>query len=566
MYRIWLLTVALLWGTVLLSFESVLARSLSDRVSESLRDRITISTQPQEIVCGTELLCRSAMLSRFYIHRAFRPAWSTEHCPRARAMILVKAIHEAPLEGLEPEDYHLVAIEALLMEMEHTIAANRALDPENLADLDLLLTDAFLFYGSHLSAGRLNPETIRSASFIKSREVDVVEILQSALDEDQIEEALETLRPQHPGYAGLTRALLRYETISKGGGWKVVAGGQQMQKGDRGMRVGALRSRLIVSGDLDESTDSDHCLFDEGLEQGIRRFQKRHGLDIDGIVGPATLAALNVPVEERIRQIKVNMERWRRLPYEFGRRYILVNIADFKLGVVENDKALITMRVVVGRRSRPTPVFTGKMTYMELNPYWHIPPTIAKEDILPNIWKDPAYLLKANIRVFRGWKAQAPEINPLSIDWLQTTAKGFPFKLRQEPGPSNALGRIKFMFPNKFDVYLHDTPARALFEKTKRSSSSGCIRIEKPIELADYLVQGDPKWTREKILAVINTSKTQIVLMREPIAVHVLYWTAWVDEDDTVQFRDDIYGRDKLLTEALSDRPPSLLAILKGNL
>jgi len=566
MYRVWLLTVALLWGTVLLSFESVLARSLSERVSESLRDRITISTQPQEIVCGTEPLCRSAMLSRFYRDRAFRPAWSTEEGPRALAAILVKAIHEATLEGLEPEDYHLVAIEALLMETGHTRGANRALEPENLADLDLLLSDAFLLYGSHLSAGRVSPEAIRSESFIKSRAVDVVEILHSTLDEEQIKEALETLRPQHPGYAGLNRALLSYETISKGGGWKVVPGGQQMRKGDRGMRVGALRSRLIVSGDLDESTDSDPCLFDEGLEQGIRRFQKRHGLDIDGIVGPATLAALNVPMEERIRQIKVNMERWRRLPYEFGRRYILVNIADFKLDVVENDKVLITMRVVVGRRSRPTPVFTGKMTYMELNPYWHIPPTIAKEDILPNIWKDPAYLLKANIRVFRGWKAQAPEINPLSVDWFQTTAKGFPFKLRQEPGPSNALGRIKFMFPNTFDVYLHDTPARALFEKSKRSSSSGCIRVEKPIELAEYLVQGDPKWSRENILAAINSNETQIVLMREPIAVHVLYWTAWVDEDDTVQFRDDIYGRDKLLNEALSDRPPKLLAILKGSL
>lgn len=557
MYRIWLLTLALLGGTLLLSFESVLARILSDQVSEGLRNRITLSTQPQEIVNGTELLFRPAMLSGFHKDRVFQPAWSTEEGPRAQATSLVKAIHGAILEGLEPEDYHLATIETLLAELRHNIVTNRSLEPDKLADLDLLLTDAFLLYGSHLSAGRVNPETIRSEWFIKNRELDLVEILQSALDEDQIEEALETLPPQHAGYARLKRALLQYRAIMRRGGWKILPSGQ-MLRGNRGVRVAALRSRLIVSGDLDESTD-DHSLFDQVLEQGVRRFQKRHGLDIDGIVGPATLAALNVPVEEHIRQIKVNMERWRMLPHDFGRRYILVNIPNFELGVVEDDQILMTMRVVVGRTSRRTPVFSGTMTYMELNPYWHIPPTIAREDILENIWKDPEYLLKTNIRVFKNWKAQAPEINPDSIDWSQITAKNLSFKLRQEPGPSNALGRIKFMFPNKFDVYLHDTPARALFKKTKRSSSSGCIRVEKPIELAEYLLRDDPKWTHEEILAAINSNKRQVVLIREPIAVHVLYRTAWVDEDDTIHFRDDIYGRDKMLDEALNERPPSPL-------
>lgn len=557
MYRIWLLTLALLGGTLLLSFESVLARILSDQVSEGLRNRITLSTQPQEIVNGTELLFRPAMLSGFHKDRVFQPAWSTEEGPRAQATSLVKAIHGAILEGLEPEDYHLATIETLLAELRHNIVTNRSLEPDKLADLDLLLTDAFLLYGSHLSAGRVNPETIRSEWFIKNRELDLVEILQSALDEDQIEEALETLPPQHAGYARLKRALLQYRAIMRRGGWKILPSGQ-MLRGNRGVRVAALRSRLIVSGDLDESTD-DHSLFDQVLEQGVRRFQKRHGLDIDGIVGPATLAALNVPVEEHIRQIKVNMERWRMLPHDFGRRYILVNIPNFELGVVEDDQILMTMRVVVGRTSRRTPVFSGTMTYMELNPYWHIPPTIAREDILENIWKDPEYLLKTNIRVFKNWKAQAPEINPDSIDWSQITTKNLSFKLRQEPGPSNALGRIKFMFPNKFDVYLHDTPARALFKKTKRSSSSGCIRVEKPIELAEYLLRDDPKWTHEEILAAINSNKRQVVLIREPIAVHVLYRTAWVDEDDTIHFRDDIYGRDKMLDEALNERPPSPL-------
>jgi murein L,D-transpeptidase YcbB/YkuD len=274
-------------------------------------------------------------------------------------------------------------------------------------------------------------------------------------------------------------------------------------------------------------------------------------------VGPATLAALNVPVEQRIRQIRLNLERWRWLPRDFERRYLLVNIADFELDVIEDGRVRTTMRVIAGTTARRTPVFTGRMTYMELNPYWHIPPIIAKEDILPRLWKDPRYLVRENIRVFRGWAQEAPEVDPESVDWSQVTPEKFPFKLRQEPGPSNALGRIKFMFPNKFDVYLHDTPGRGLFNHNSRSFSSGCIRIEKPIELAEYLLQGQPEWNREKIVAAIHSKKTQIVWIPEPIAVHILYWTAWVDEDGTVHLRDDVYGRDTPLDEALQKGPPN---------
>ncbi|NIO06699.1 MAG: L,D-transpeptidase family protein, partial [Deltaproteobacteria bacterium] len=256
-----------------------------------------------------------------------------------------------------------------------------------------------------------------------------------------------------------------------------------MEKDDRGPRVSALRSRLIASGDLDGSPERDYDLFDEALEWGVRRFQKRHGLKVDGIVGSRTLKTLNVPVEERMRQIELNMERWRWLPNDLGRRFILVNIPNFELYVVENDEILMTMRAVVGRRYQRTPVFTGEMTYLELNPYWHIPTKIATQDILPSIRKNPNYLIKKKIRVFQSWEAQAPEIDPESIDWSQITTENFSFKLRQEPGPSNALGRVKFMFPNRFAVYLHDTPARKLFQKTRRTFSAGCIRIEKPVEL-----------------------------------------------------------------------------------
>jgi murein L,D-transpeptidase YcbB/YkuD len=537
--------------------QSALAQTLSDLVGQTLRHRITASSLEGTVACRGKQLCGSAVIPRFYWLRAFRPAWSTDGAPRSQATLLVKAIHEASQEGLNPEDYHLAPIQRLMTRIQNGTAGTQEIKLEELADLDLLLTDAFLLYAFHLSAGRVNPETIQAEWFIKTQEVDLAEVLQTALDKDQIIEVLDNLRPNHPGYERLKKALRAYKNIEDMGGWAVVPAGFPMAKGDEGVRVRVLRAHLILSGDLDAFEEGHQDVFDDALEDAVRRFQARHGLAVDGIVGRATVAALNIPVEQRIRQIRLNLERWRWLPRDFERRYLLVNIANFALDVIEDARVVISMRVVTGTRMRRTPVFTGRMTYMELNPYWNIPPIIAKKDILPHLWKDPEYLVRENIRVFQGWSAEAPEIDPESIDWSRITPRRFPFKLRQEPGPSNALGRIKFMFPNKFDVYLHDTPARGLFNQTTRSFSSGCIRIEKPIELAEYLLRDQTEWTREEIVAAINSNKTQIVRIPEPIAVHILYWTAWVDPGGTIHLRDDIYGRDTPLDGALEKGPPN---------
>ena len=339
----------------------------------------------------------------------------------------------------------------------------------------------------------------------------------------------------------------------------MVPDGPKLQKGDRNERVAALRSRLIVSGDFEPgNTVSDTDLFDEALEQALKGCQERHGLDVDGIVGRATLGALNVSAEDRVRQIGLNMERWRWLPQDLGERYILVNIANFELDVIEQDQLVMAMRIIVGRDYRRTPVFSDKMTYLVLSPYWQVPPTIAMKDKLPLIKKDPEYLIKENMRVFLGWGADAKEIDPRTIDWSTIDAKNFRYRLRQDPGPRNALGGTKFMFPNKYDVYIHDTPSRELFAKATRAFSSGCIRIEKPIELAEYLLKEDPQWTRETILAAIDKRLEKTVKLSKPIILHLLYWTAWASEDGSVQFRDDIYGRDKRLNEALREQPPAL--------
>jgi len=385
------------------------------------------------------------------------------------------------------------------------------------------------------------------------------------LYDDKMEGFVDALQPHHSGYLRLKQALLKYEKIKKSGGWHKVPAGEKLRKGDYGMRIGALRSRLIISDDLTDSTCTNHDYFDEVLEDGIRRFQARHGLKVDGIVGPKTRFALNVPVEDRIRQIRLNMERWRWLPQDLGNCHLTVNTADFKLIVVENEQTIKSIRTIVGKIKRPTPVFSQKITYLELNPYWNIPHSIALNDILPRIKKDPGYIADNNIRVFENWEEDARELNPESIDWDAITKKNFVYKLRQDPANSNALGRIKFIFPNEFSIYLHDTPTRNLFNKTRRTFSSGCIRIEKPVELAAYLLQNNSKWSLEKLVAAVNRKKNKIILLSDPIKIYILYWTAWVDKDGIINFRDDIYGRDRRLNIVLNQKVTSLKVLYGKN-
>jgi murein L,D-transpeptidase YcbB/YkuD len=525
-------------------------------VSEFLRSRIEVAGFAPKIAVGEELIHASVMLPLFYERRIYRPTWSDDHGPLPQVEALIKAINEADRDGLRPSDYHLAKIEATLREVRQNQRKKKQLEPRRLVDLDLLCTDAFLIYGSHLLAGRINPETIDPEWHANRRQVDLAGLLQTALDSNQIEKVLRSLLPPHPGYTRLCQALVRYRDTASKGGWPTISPGPKIRRDDRGKRVVAVRNRLIAAGDLSSRLSNEADLFDDVLEEAARRFQKRHGLEVDGVIGPMTLAALNVPVEERVRQIEVNLERWRWLPQDLGQRYILVNIANFELEVVEKSQLVMIMQVVVGKPYRRTPVFSDRMTYLVLSPYWHIPPSIAVKDKLPLIRKDQTYLATHDIKVFQSWGAETREIDPQTIDWSKVTVKDFNYRLRQEPGPLNALGRVKFMFPNKFNVYLHDTPSRELFGEVVRTFSSGCIRIEKPIELAEYLLRSDVKWTRKNILAAIDRRVEQTVRLPEPMPVHLLYWTAWAEEEGSIQFRGDIYGRDQLLDEALREKPP----------
>ena len=316
-----------------------------------------------------------------------------------------------------------------------------------------------------------------------------------------------------------------------------------------------LRRRLRATGDLTGPPASDSFRFDATLRRAIARFQERHGLAIDGVVGPTTRAALNVPVEARLRQIEVNMERWRWLPRDLGDPHVRVNIADFWLRVVEGGAPALQMRVVVGTRYRQTPVFSDRISYLVFNPYWHVPPRIATQDKLPEFRRDPSLVSRLGFELLDGWGSDARIVDPSTIDWGRLSAANFPYHLRQRPGPANALGRVKFMFPNRHNVYLHDTPARSLFGRTERGFSSGCIRVERPVDLATYLLRDNDGWTEARVRTAMSQTTEQTVVLRRKVPVHLLYWTAW-PEDGSLHFRTDIYRRDEAVASALA-APPS---------
>ncbi len=534
------------------------AQSPDLSMRDLLRFRIELGGIPLKISVGKEPIYAAIVLPIFYERRVYQPAWTDSQGPLPQTETLLNAIRHADREGLRPGDYHLEKIEAILSELHQTPKLWEQPHPRQLVDLDLLLTDAFLIYGSHLLAGRINPEQIDPQWFANRREADLAQLLEDALSSNQIEETLAALLPAYAGYTRLWDTLAIYRKFAETGGWPTVPSGSKLRQGDRSERIPLLRQRLAAEGFLTNVGADDQTLFDNDVEQALKKFQMQNGLETDGILGTQTLQALNISADQRVRQIVVNMERWRWLPQNLGDRYILVNIASFNLDVLEQETPVLNMRVVAGKSYRKTPVFSDKITYLVINPYWGVPDTIAKKDILPKQKKDPNFLMNQKIRVFEGWGANTREIDPSIIDWNNVTAANLTYRFKQDPGPQNALGRIKFMFPNQFDVYLHDTPSKELFAKARRDFSSGCIRIEKPVELAEYLLRKHPDWPSEKIRSTLSGSDftTQTVKLPEPVNIHILYWTVWVGKDDRIHFGPDIYDRDTALDAAMQEPPP----------
>ncbi|MFN0117375.1 MAG: murein L,D-transpeptidase [Elusimicrobiota bacterium] len=488
----------------------------------------------------------SLLLEQFYKNREYHSAWINEGKIYSGANELLRALRQSDREGLRPHDYRVDLLQELIEQYKKSNTDNISVQLK----LEIFLTDSFLTYGSHLLSGRLNPYKVDNEWFANRRTGDLPNILEAALKHDNLRTMLRDLLPSHPFYQRLKSVLSKYKTLQEKGGWPKIPEGRPIRKGDIDDRVPLLRKMLILTGDLNLRFN-EKKIFDAPLERALGNFQKRHGLDEDGILGKSTSDVLRIPVEVRIAQLEANLERCRWLPADLGRRHIFVNIPDFRLQLYDNDHEAINMKVIVGRKMRRTPVFSSTMTYIVLNPPWNVPKKIAKVDILEHIAEEPDYLTKYGFEVFSHHGEKATKIDHTSVDWSKVDPEAMPYHFRQQPGAQNALGQIKFHFPNQFDVYLHDTPSRSLFQKTIRDFSSGCIRIEKPVELASYLLSGTPFESEESIKNALKKRANQTILIPSPIRIHLLYWTAWADEHGNVQFRTDLYGRDQTLIQAL---------------
>ena len=534
---------------------------------EFIRRALELGRAGPGIEAAGEPVYASEALPRFYQARGFAPAWVDDRGPLPAAREMAALLARTGDQGLRPENYHLDRIDRLLAAADGDAATGAPPDAAalaRLADLDLLLTDGALLCAAHLLAGVVDPVTIHPEWNARRRDADLAAFLASAIAAGDLTGAYQRLLPAYPGYRGLEDALARYRRIAADGGWPIVADGPALRVGDRDGRVAVLRRRLaaegFVAGDggIGEGTGEGAegaDVYDADLELAVRAFQSRSGLDADGVVGDQTLAALAVPVERRVEQLMVNLERWRWLPQDLGDPHLRVNIAGFDLEERSGGRVVRTLRAVVGKTFTRTPVFSARMTYLVINPTWNVPAKIARQEILAKVKKDPGYLEREGIRVFAGWSTDASPVDPATVDWAATSPAGLGYSFRQDPGPRNALGRLKFIFPNPYDVYLHDTPERRLFDRAARPLSHGCIRVDHPEQLAADLLAGDPRWSAERIRAAIDAGAQQTVLLPQPVPVHLLYWTAWVDAGGLLQFREDIYDRDRPVFQALELAP-----------
>lgn len=515
----------------------VFAASASPVVDE-IRGQVEQIHAGAVVAVAGQTISSALVLPAFYERRDYAPAWTHPLAVRQ----LIEVLQQVDSDGLVSDDYHLPAILALQAEAPRH-------DPAIAAGFDMLMTDALIRLGYHLLAGKVDAEALDANWNMSSTigDLDTILSMANAIDVARIPQLIDALRPDYPFYAYLREGLARYRAIRDQGGWPAVPPGPTLKPGMTDARVAAVRRRLAVTGEL-ASADTGSDRYDETLQAAVARFQRNHALTPDGELGPATLAAMNVPVQARIDQIRINLERARWVLHDLPEDVVITDIAGFEVSYRRGGKIIWSTRAQVGKPYRKTPVFMDRIRYLEVNPTWTVPPTILRNDILPRLAKDPGYLQQKDMQVLT---RDGNRVDPATVDWSQYPQKRFPYLLRQNPGPNNALGRIKFMFPNKYAVYLHDTSSRSLFERDQRAFSSGCIRVQRPFELAELLLD-DPQWTQARIEDVVASRQTTRIDLADPVAVILMYWTVNPADDGELVFREDIYARDAAVLAALS--------------
>ncbi|WP_285404673.1 L,D-transpeptidase family protein [Luteibacter sp. ME-Dv--P-043b] len=482
-------------------------------------------------------------LTDFYMQRRYTPAWSDD----ANVHQLLAGLSSVEADGLLPEDYHLAELKALADAPDRANAS-----PQQKADFEIAATGAYITALVQLARGKVDPVRLDPTWNFDAAAIDPqqgMSMLQTAIDERSVDQAFAMARPQNPLYAKLRDALAQLRTTAAQGGWPIVPEGPTLKPGMKDVRVETLRARMVAGGYLDPTLAHGHH-FDNPLADAVKRFQADQYLDADGSVGAGTLAALNVPVQDRIGQVRANLERARWLLHSLQGTFVVVDVAGYKITFYRDGNPVWKSRVQVGKPYRSTPIFRSQITYVTFNPTWTVPPTILKNDMLPKVRSNPAYLANNRIRVL---DSAGNTVSPASVDWKNPRG----ITLRQDAGPGNSLGQVVIRFPNSFAVYLHDTPHQELFAKAKRDTSSGCIRVEHPLELVELLFNDPEKFSRQAIDERLASKKTQNVTLPTAVPVLLAYWTVDIADDGKLSYKPDVYDRDGPLLVAL-DKPQPL--------
>ncbi|WP_216689060.1 L,D-transpeptidase family protein [Hymenobacter siberiensis] len=574
---LWLLLLAALGST---TFASCGSDSQTQTAGQTATDSSEVTT-----VAGPQLLLDSMAFikafqaepkftaqllpaRRFYRERGFRLGWFKDHKPVERVKTLQDIIAKAGNEGLNPKDYQIKDISQMLAELEKVQSDSvRRNTLERQADI--ALTGTYMKWANDYYRGIANPHDKKDTSWmVKPNKIKLNKALFTFLGERKSRYNYYEFAPLHPEYDQLKQALATYRAQERAGGWPTLPATLNLKPGAASPAVAALRKRLLDSvGGADASTPAPAAaklgapavaapnaqVYDPELVQAVKLFQQDAGLKPTGIVSGETLKQLNVPIGSRIDQLILNMERWRWLPKKFEPDYLLVNIPEYTLHVIEADKEVFNMRVIVGKVLHETPVFSDKMEYVVLAPYWNVPFSIIANELRSKLVANPNYLDRLDMEVVKGYGRKATAVNPASVDWANVTQSTFKYTLRRRPGPKNDLGDVKFIFPNSNDIYLHDTPHDELFSQSNRSFSHGCVRVSEPIKLATYLLRNRPEWDQATILDTIAKHREKYITLKKKLPVYLVYFTAWADAAGHPHFRDDIYGLDKKLAREYFD-------------